>query len=61
MSREIAKIILPQEMTDKQLIDELLDTVKEDVFSCQLNPLNTLFEVLIKQSNNRDLLEEYLS
>tara|TARA_Y100000401_G_scaffold26129_1_gene18521 strand:+ start:494 stop:679 length:186 start_codon:yes stop_codon:yes gene_type:complete len=61
MSREIAKIILPKEKSDQELIYELLDTIKDDVFSNQLTPLNTLFEVLIKRSNNREILEEYLS
>jgi len=61
MSREIAKIILPKEMSDQELIYELLDTIKDDVFSNQLTPLHTLFEVLIKRSDNREILEEYLS
>ena len=48
-------------MSDQELIYELLDTIKDDVFSNQLTPLNTLFEVLIKRSDNRELLEQYLS
>jgi len=61
MSREIAKIITPEEMTKKQLINELLDTVKEDVMTNELTALTHLFEVLLGFEINRQILEEYLS
>ena len=61
MSREIAKIVLPKEMTNNQLINELLDTVKEDVMTNELTALTTLFEVMLGFTINREILEEYLS
>lgn len=61
MSREIAKIITPEEMTKKQLINELLDTVKEDVMTNELTAITHLFEVLLGFEINRQILEEYLS
>jgi hypothetical protein len=61
MSREIAKIILPKEMTNNQLINELLDTVKEDVMTNELTTLTHLFEVMLGFTINREILEEYLS
>lgn len=61
MSREIAQIILPKEMTYKQLINQLLDTVKEDVMTNELTALTTLFEVMLGFTINREILEEYLS
>jgi len=61
MSREIAQIVLPKEMTNKQLINELLDTVKEDVMTNELTALTTLFEVMLGFTTNREILEEYLS
>jgi hypothetical protein len=60
MSREIAKIVLPKEMTNKQLINELLDTIKEDVMTNELTALTHLFEVLLGFEINRQILEEYL-
>jgi len=61
MSREIAKIVLPKEMTNNQLINELLDTVKEDVMTNELTTLTHLFEVMLGFTINREILEEYLS
>ena len=61
MSREIAKIVLPKEMTNNQLINELLDTVKEDVMTNELTALTTLFEVMLGFTINREILEDYLS
>lgn len=61
MSREVAKIVLPKEMTNKQLIFELLDTVKEDVMTNELTALTKLFEVMLGFTINREILEEYLS
>ena len=61
MSREIAQIVLPKEMTNKQLVNELLDTVKEDVMTNELTALTHLFEVMLGFTINREILEEYLS
>jgi hypothetical protein len=52
---------LPKEMTDTQLICELLDTVKEDVMTNELTALITLFEVMLGFTINREILEDYLS
>lgn len=52
---------LPKDMTNKQLIKELLETVIEDVEANELTALTHLFEVLIGYTINREILEEYLS
>lgn len=52
---------LPKELTNKQLIKELIETVKEDVESGEFTPLTTLFEVMLGFTINREILEEYLS
>jgi len=52
---------LPKDMNNKQLIKELIETVKEDVESGEFTPLTTLFEVMLGFTINREILEEYLS
>ena len=52
---------LPKDLTDKQLIKELIDTVIIDVELRELEPLTTLFEVMLGFTITREILEEYLS
>ena len=52
---------LPKDLTNKQLIKELIETVKEDVESREFTPLTHLFEVMLGFTINREILEEYLS
>jgi len=51
----------PKDMNNKQLIKELIKTVKEDVESGEFTPLTHLFEVMLGFTINREILEEYLS
>ena len=52
---------LPKDLTDKQLIKELINTVIIDVELRELTALTTLFEVMLGFTINREILEEYLS
>ena len=52
---------LPKDLTDKQLIKELINTVIIDVELRELTALTTLFEVMLGFTTNREILEEYLS
>ena len=52
---------LPKDLTNKQLIKELINTVIIDVELRELEALTKLFEVMLGFTINREILEEYLS
>lgn len=52
---------LPKDLTNKQLVKELINTVIIDVELRELEALTKLFKVMLGFTINREILEEYLS